>query len=143
MAPAPVAQSVGPTTRECIDVADDVISALSDCLGQHSAEQHSEAADDVLLLLLSDCDGFAVKSRADVHRLMTVLMQTRQDFIRQESQQRARSDDSHLVGGARYTVHGWQQWLSDRELSEKVVQAALALWKARFQEEGVSILQRR
>ena len=64
---------------------------------------------------------------------MTVLMQTRQDFIRQESQQRARSDDSHLAGGARYTVHEWQQWLSDRELSEKVVQAALALWKARFQ----------
>ena len=56
---------------------------------------------------------------------------------RQESQQRARSDDSHLAGGARYTVHEWQQWLSDRELSAEDMQAALALWKARFQVEDM------
>ena len=29
-----------------------------------------------------------------------------------ESQQRARSDDSHLAGGARYSVHEWQQYLT-------------------------------
>ncbi len=130
---APAAQSVYPTTKHDIDAADDVISALSDCVDQHSAEHHSEAADDLLLLLFSDCDGFAVKSRADVHRLVSKPMQTRQDFIRQKSQQRA---DEHR-GCAGYTVHQWQQWLSERELSIENMQDALALWKARFQEEDM------
>ena len=47
------------------------------------------AADDLLLRLFSDCGGFAVKSRADVLQLMSIPMQTRQDYIRQESQQRS------------------------------------------------------
>ena len=47
----PAAQTVDPTTPECIDVAGQVISALSDRLDQHRAEQHSEAAGDLLLLL--------------------------------------------------------------------------------------------
>ncbi len=45
VAPAPAAQSVDPTTKHDIDVADRVSSALADCSDQHSAEQHSEAAD--------------------------------------------------------------------------------------------------
>ena len=54
-----------------------------------------------------------------------------------ESQKCALSDDSHLAGGARYTVHEWQQWLGDRELSAEDMQAAFALWKARFQVEDM------
>ena len=60
-------------------------------------------------------------------------MQTRRDFIRQESQQRA----VEQRGCAGYTVHQWQQWLSERELSAENMQEALALWKARFQEEDM------
>ena len=41
---------------------------------------------------------------------------------RLESQTRALSEDSHLADGARYTVHEWQQWLGDRELSAKDMQ---------------------
>ena len=44
VAPAPAAQSVDPTTKHDIDVADHASSALADCSDQHSAEQHSEAA---------------------------------------------------------------------------------------------------
>ena len=64
---------------------------------------------------------------------MSKPMQTRQHFIRQKSQQRA---DEHR-GCAGYTVHQWQQWLSERELSTENMQEALALWKARFQEEDM------
>ena len=79
VAPAPAVSSVQrhATSQACIDDADDVISALSDRVDSGSAEQHSGAADDLLVQLFSACDGFAVRSREDVLRLMLVPMQIR------------------------------------------------------------------
>ena len=55
-------------------------------------------------------------------------MQIRLDFIRNIFQRMGRSS---------YTADEWQQWLSDRELSEKHIQAGLALWQAGFEEEDM------
>ena len=113
---------MAPATPECIDVAGQVLSALSYRHGQHSAEQQSEAAGEHLLQLLSDCGGFAVTSRAAVLQLMSKPIQTRQEYIRQEAQRRS----------VRYTAGESQQCLSDWELSEKDMQDALAFWQAQF-----------
>ena len=125
--------SSDPTTEHHIRVADDVISQLSDCVDQNSAEHHSEAAEDLLGLLLADCDGLGVKSRADIHALMFKPMQIRQDFILHISHQRAHEHK----GCADNTVEHWQQYLSKRELSHEDMGEALNLWKGRFEAEDM------
>ena len=54
-----------------------------------STKHNSETADELLVLLFSDCIGFAVKRQHDVRKLLNVPVQIHNAFIKQLSEARS------------------------------------------------------